>query len=539
MKCLNLILVFFFTIKAQALIPLESLVLGDLSRKYRKDLTQALKYIFQSRGNLKVEHKRSLSFYRGFIEEGENLASFCRTDHRINYVDVWKKNEVKRAVISTLQYIGLDLLARALPKYAKFFEFSEQEFKNLVNRLTGNYCSKNISIISIKQLAKNILFNFTFNTPFILPDIQGNNLFSPKLMELNTVDQVKENEFIQSIKLFKVFCSWGNDVDNLRLLVPLLNNPIIMAFLIRQMTNRRFNWDLVNNEISLRRELQTIQVLCRGAICRKVNHEKFNDLIPRSLGSRNLTMDFKRLYCEQFKNAPYRIKNQEPKILKMIKASKPADESLLVGQFLSLLTGIPDLFVRANKFSDASEFLKFSFQDSWENWARHFLKKMGEDLYFEEPLTLEVVSRKHYFHEFSPRFAVEFDINKGEIDRSVEMVGKLNLSFSLELSKSYLSWAREQWPSVLRESTRKQRKRILKNFVKRIEDQVLSNRKKFILPPWTGKLEELIAKELLTQLALYEGNYFENLKREKVKIPIGLNYAPFALKYIHLKSILK
>ncbi|MCY4523832.1 MAG: hypothetical protein OXB84_03745, partial [Halobacteriovoraceae bacterium] len=41
----------------------------------------------------------------------------------------------------------------------------------------------------------------------------------------------------------------------------------------------------------------------------------------------------------------------------------------------------------------------------------------------------------------------------------------------------------------------------------------------------------IIAKELLTQLGLYRGNFFEKESSAEIKIPIVFNYAPFALKY--------
>jgi hypothetical protein len=525
--------------KASALVPLESLVLGDLSEKYKTEATTPLKYIFQARGKFKVEQKRSLAFYRGFIEEGENLSNFCKVDHKVNYSSIWEKNEVKRSIIATMQYIGLDLLARAIPAYAKYFEFSDAEFKNLTENLVGNYCSKNLSIISIKELKRNILFNFEKGPGLSLPTIEDNSLFPKKLREYNTIDSMKENEFVQAVKLFQSFCSWGNDVDDLRLLVPIFKNPVIMSFLTRQLTNKRFNWDPVNNEIGFKNNKGTVQVLCKGLICRKVSWEVFKNEIPRSLGSRGIEADLKRLYCEDFKNSSYVEKGQEPKILKMIKESSAYEKTLMTGQFIALLTGIPDLLVRATKFSEAKEFLKYSFKDSWDNWAQDFIKEVGPDLYFEEPLTLELVTRELYYHEFKPYFSVEFDVNQGEFDRTAEKIGKLDVSFDIKLGKNYLSWARDEWRSLSQYVEQKNRKRVLFNFIKVIEDQIEKGRKKFLIPPWEGKLENLVAKELLNQLALYDGNFFKYSGNESITIPIRFNYAPFALKYVYFKFLLE
>ncbi|TDJ07673.1 MAG: hypothetical protein E2O68_03230 [Deltaproteobacteria bacterium] len=530
---------FLISLNTYALVPLESLVLGDLSEKYKQEATTPLKYIFQARGKFKVEQKRSLAFYRGFIEEGENLSNFCKVDHEINYSNIWEKNEVKRSVMATLQYIGIDLMVRAIPAYAKYFEFTEEEFENLADNLVGNYCSKNISIISLKELKRNILLHFEKEQGFALPNIVDNSLFPKKLREYNTIDQMKENEFVQSIKLFQSFCSWGSDVDDLRLLVPLFKNPVIMSFVTRQLTNKRFSWDPVNNEIGLKKENRTVQVLCRGLICRKVNWEVFKNDLPRSLGSRGIEADIKRLYCEEFKGADYVENGQEPKILKMIRGSTTADKTLLTAQFLALLTGIPDMFVRATKFNEAKEFLKYSFAASWDDWAKEFIKESGTDLYFEEPLTVELVTRDLYYHEFKPFFSVEFDVNQGEFDRTAEMLGKIDVSFTIKLGKNYLSWARDEWRSLSQYVDQERKNKILFKFVKVIEDQVNDGRAKFLIPPWGGKLENIVAKELLNQLALYDGKFFKFPSNELITIPIKFNYAPFALKYIYFKFLLR
>ncbi len=518
------------------LVPLESLVLGDLSEDYKKEATDPLNYIFSFRGKFKIEQKRSLAYFRGFIEEGENLQNLCKVNYEINYRNQSEKDLVERSMVSTLQYIGLDILVRALPQYAKFFEFSNKEYENLVNGLVGNYCSKNISIMSIRELKKNMMFNFEYGEEFPLPSIKNNQLFPKKLEEINTIDNLMEREFFQTVKLFRAFCSWGNDLDNYRLLVPILKNPIVMAFVIRQLTNQKFNWDSINNDITLKKDFNTDQVLCKGLICRKVDWEKFQNEIPKSLGSRGIKEDFAQMYCSEFSKVNFKRENQEPKILEIIQKEKEFGPNLMTGQFLALLTGIPDFFVGSKNFSDANKFLKYNFEEDWTNWANEQNQSFGENLYFEEPLTFEVVSRELYFNNYYPKFKVMMDINMGEFDKVAEEVGTVKVSFNLKVYKSYLSYIRNEWLGINKMKVQASKDKLLDNFSQTIIDQIQKFRGKFRVPPWSGNLERLVAREILAQLSEYQGNFFINAKAELIEIPIELNYSPMALKYIYFRN---
>ncbi len=531
----TLFFLFFFQ-NAFALIPLESLVIGDLSEDYKKEATDPLNYIFTFKGKYKVEQKRSLANFRGFIEEGENLQNLCKVNYQIKYRSQNDMDEVERSMGATLQYIGLDILVRALPKYAKFFEFTSQEYENLTNGLVNNYCSKNISSISLKELKKNMLFTFEQGDNFSLPDIKDNPLFPKKLGEINTIDNIMEKEFAQSVKLFRAFCSWGNDIENFRLLVPILKNPVVMAFLIRQLVNQRLNWDSVDNHIYYRKDLNTTQVICKGLICRKTNWERFQNEIPRSLGSRDLKDDLSQMYCSQFSKINYKRENQEPKIKEIIQNEKEAGSNLMVGQFLALLTGVPDFFIRSNKFIDAKKFLKYNFEEDWDNWAKEQNKSFEKNLYFEEPLIFEVASREYYFHSFLPKFSVVIDMKMGEFDKVTEIVGSLQVKFNLKLYKSYLAYLRNEWLGINKMKIQVNKEKILTNFSLTIADQVKKARSKFKVPPWSGDLERIIARELLFQLSEYQGNFFMDSKAELIDVPVEINFSPMALKYIYFKK---
>ena len=89
------------------------------------------------------------------------------------------------------------------------------------------YCSKNLTIISLKQLRKNLDIYFEHGASFELPSVQGNPLFPQALPSKFQTEKSRELEFLQTIKLFRAVCSWGTSQI---ILVSwyLLRNPIII-----------------------------------------------------------------------------------------------------------------------------------------------------------------------------------------------------------------------------------------------------------------------------------------------------------------------
>ena len=111
-----------------SLVPLESLLLGDLSENYEKGVSDPINYIFSQTNNSdqKDQSRNELELYRAFFDEGENLANFCDFSKGIEFPNRWQKDEVIRSIMANLQYIGLDITTRALIAYGKYFEFSGQ-----------------------------------------------------------------------------------------------------------------------------------------------------------------------------------------------------------------------------------------------------------------------------------------------------------------------------------------------------------------------------------------------------------------------------
>jgi hypothetical protein len=531
---LNLIIISSW--KVYALVPLENLELGDFSETYSQGKTDPLNYIFTTdneRTQGKDELKRKLANFRGFYEEAENYKNSCKTQQRIQYPTPWDRTQVKRAHLATLQYLGLDVTVRALVEYAKYFEFSESEFNNFSEGLIGNYCSTNISVISINQLKKNLKIKYQTGDGMQLPSIENNSLFPKALLNVSTKDETMKKEFLTTIELFKSFCSWGGEVKNLRLLTPLVRSPIIHSFISRQMIGKKISWDPINNKYFMSKG-ETIRVRCENLICRRHLNSGKEFTLPFSVGHNNYYDDYRRLYCEDFSIEDYKLKQQIPKISKIIKQRTMAEDNFLVSQFIALLTGVPDFLLHADSYQQGQDFLRSSVDDTWTKWAKSQTENYKKELYYEEPLTIELVDNEYYFKRDKANFQVIFDINLGEFDKSVEIKGKIKTYFDLKVSRSFLKWIGREW-KMLDPRKKKYKKDLLDKFHAQVTDQIQKSIKNLPFENFEGSFEKIIIKEMLSQLGKVNDSFYRNRDKELLTIPISFNFAPFALKYLHYR----
>ena len=533
-------LIFICSYTSNALVPLESILLGDFSQKYSKESKDPFDYLFLKKTELngKMSHKRQLTIFRGYYEEGLNLKKYCSEEQKINYPTLWQRDQVKRSLFATLQYIGLDISVRSISKYAKYFEFSNTEYDNLIENIVGNSCSRNLSIISIKQLKKNFKAKFNGENSFELPSIENNPLFPKKLATMVSKDDAKEREFLKTIEMFKSFCSWGGESENARLLVPYLKHPVIYAMLIRQLSSQLLDWSPENRKVLKSRNQKSVKVLCQGLICRRVDKLKFIKKFPKSIGHKSLENDLARLYCNEIRDIDYLIKDQEKKVVKIIKSMTFDLENFLVSQFLSLQTGIPDFFIRGNNYKKASNFLRYNVDRTWNEWALNQIDRFKGDVYYEEPLSTELVDRRLYYKSYESNFKVIFDVNLGEVDRANQMVGKISSTFNIPFSLKFLSWARNEWIK-LDPRNKKRKEKLFHKMKHRIKPAVDSIRSKFPVAPWDGDLDVIIRNEILNQIADYQGNYFDTNRSGILKIPVVINFAPYALKYLRYEYKVK
>lgn len=535
-----IILGLLLPLSAWALAPIESLILGNFSETYSENETDPLNYVFSRDKFLDKKtdsFKRELALYRGFYEEGKNLANYCKEERPIRYASEWEKVQVMRSTMSDVQYIGLDLTARAIPQYAKALEFTREEYENLVENLVGNFCSTNLSVISKKELKNNLMIKFDRDNTFKLPTVKGNPLFPDNLDTYLPPKTALEQEFKYTVKLFQSVCSWGGNPENPGLMVPILKNPALMSFFFRQMDNRAIAWRQLDNSVYSKEDKNTVQVWCDNLICRRTIPETFYNKVYFSVGGTNLSEDLRRLYCQDWRTVDYRPKMNDERLARMMNSISFDEENFINSQFIALITGVPDMLLRGEKFSQGLETLRSSVDYTWNKWANEQIQKQGRELYYEEPLTLELVERSQYFNIFTPKFMVAFDVNLGEFDRIAQRQGKVRVIFHVNVQQSFLKYYRETLKN-LDPRDKAEKERLLKRFKDQITKDVQSAREKFLIPPWKGDLEALIANELTEQMVNVADRHFKVGDHGFLAIPIELNYGMFALKYInHQKTV--
>ncbi len=531
-----------------ALVPLESLLLGNFEDRYEEDISDPLYYIFRDiereRSNVNQRAKDDqnlLKFvlYRGLIDEGHNLHNMCRNRPQIDYPSTNDLNTAKRIYLTTLQYMLLDISTNYMATYAHYFDFNEEEYENLINNLVGNHCSENLTTLSLKQLRQNMRARFSKNKGLALPSVEDDPFFTKAMSRVNTGPDAKKKEFYWTVELFKSSCSWAGDIENARLLVPLARNPLIAAAVIREISGLGLSWDKELEKV-IRIPIENgLRISCKNLICRKGDNATFLKQVPKAVGSNNLQNDFERLYCAQFRDLDYTLKNQEPKILSKIKSITFDEENLLSGQLFSLMSGYPDFFVQAENYSDLMAFMRSPMDRTWDKWAREQNANYKKTMTYEESLTVELVDPELYYSNVKPDFSVELDINQGEFDKSLNIKGKLRLKVELKVKKKFLSWVRDNWKIIDEKKEVNKAERIRIPFRVRLSDTFKELKEKFPIVPWNDALKDVVVNEFSRQISAYEGNYFTVKNEGVVSLPIYLNFSPYALKHMRYRYLIR
>ena len=520
---------------AHALAPVESLVLGNFSEEYSENKTDPLNYVYSrdlSIKNTSREFKQELAGYRGFYEEGKNTVNYCRENHLIQYATEWEKVQVKRSTMALIQYIGLDLITRALPQYAKALDYTRDEYVNMVDGLVGNYCSTNLSVISKRELLNNLYLKYDKENNFKIPTTAGNPYFPDNIESYLPARRALEHELLYTVKLFQSLCSWGGNPSNPGLMVPVLKNSSLMAFFSRQMSGMSIGWKEAENTIFLKEDKQTVRVWCDNLICRKISRENFLSKFYYSVGGTNINDDMKRLYCEDFRNSDYKPKESDPRLAKMMNSMTFDEENLINSQFIALITGVPDFFVRAETFKDGTDLFRSGIDYTWNKWARSMSDNFTRDLFFEEPLTLEQVDTEQYYKFRDGQLKIAFDVNLGEFDRINQRAGKVKVEFNIFVQNSFLNYYRNSIKN-LGFKDEEEKLRLKKRFKMQLTRDIASAREKFIIPPWRGDLEELIANEITSQIIETPEKFLDLSTPGLRPIKVEINYGLFALKYIN------
>ncbi len=152
-----ILIALFMCAAAQALTPLQGLIKGDVREVKQVDPLRGLfSKDFYTGLELNEAQRSKIEMQKAIYGLGSGLANKCKLHRYYTYDSVWSEQTAKRSIVATLQYIGIDVASKAIARYAKDFDLSEEEFKRLTNNLIVNTCSENISVYSKKLIRNNL-----------------------------------------------------------------------------------------------------------------------------------------------------------------------------------------------------------------------------------------------------------------------------------------------------------------------------------------------------------------------------------------------
>src|SRR5690554_4302983 len=419
-----------------ALVPVEGILRGQADLDYQQD---PLRFVFPVLSKQEGEEARKLKLYHHRYQQGQYLNSTCSYYGPIDYGDTWKEGQAQRSVASTLQYLALDTAIKAIGAYGKELPIDEDSYNNLVNNLVNNYCSKNITIFSLKTIKASLKHYYDHPQQDILPRIEDSPYASEFYKNYSGGPQARNHEFEYAIEIFRDFCSWGGEITDYRMMGPYLSNRFIMSFVVENLTNKKQFWDEKSSSVSLVDETDTLTVNCDQLICRRVDSETFKQKFPLSVGSTGLQSDLEKLYCHHFRYLDFKTDTID-QVKEWIK--KQSLESVIFRQnlLLSFMSGVPDPFFGLPDYKELPFLAKSSIDERWSKWSRDVLDAFSKDLLFEESMKLNVKSKSDYITLATEGYSLNVAITLGEMDRMLGEVDKLTMKFDIELSQNYIFW---------------------------------------------------------------------------------------------------
>jgi hypothetical protein len=517
-----------------ALVPVEGLLLGEAVSEFQKD---PLFYIFNDIYDKSREgENRKFHLYKSFYQSGILLNESCHLYQPSRYSSNWSEKQAQRSVVSTLQYIGLDTSIKAIGAYAKKLQLSKDDFENLSHNLTENFCSKNMTLFSLKRVKNNLIYYFDNPQDNIIPSVLTSPFVTKKYQDKTESDQARSNEFDQAISNFKAFCSWGGNVEDYRLLAPYLRDKFIMAFIIKNLMGVQDSFDKKSLKVTPAPSGNTVQVTCRDLICRKADITAFKQNFPTSMGSTGLQTDLSKLYCFHFKNLDYSSSTTIPVVKSWIKEMELENPILETGFLISLMTGVPDPLFGVENYQELPALAKSSIDERWSKWAQQTLNYFSVDMLFEESLKIKVLPRDSISDLRQNGFHLKFNVTLGEMDKVVDESDKLSVSFNIKLSKNYLRYMRNKWSDLSSELDSEGKIQFKEEVSRYINLQLKSKEKLFLQKVWNDEFPKLITQELLSQVNLYKGPLFNSFQDQVLQIPVKFSYGVFALNYLRYKS---
>jgi hypothetical protein len=521
------------TFSAHALVPVEGILMGEADSGIQNDPLQAI--FSEVYDKSQFGENKKVKIYHAAYRSGQNLNESCGYLGTPLYSTVWQDKQAKRSVAATLQYIGLDTSIKAIGAYAKKLDVSQDNFKTLTNNIVKNYCSKNLTIFSLRNVEKALQYYYDNPQMNLIPSVESSPFATAKVKNSTEKPLSRSREFDLVIKNFRDFCSWGGETEDYRMMTSYLSNRYIMAFVIKNMLGLQDKLDDKQQKVLTVESPDTVQVGCTDLICRKDTLTNFKNKFPLSAGSTGIETDLSKLYCHHFRfqDAPQKT---TPEVKAWIKAQELEDPIFQTSQFIALMTGVPDFFNGVESYVDIPLLVKSSVDERWNLWAKNVLASFSKDLLYEESLKVKVEPRRDLASLGTEGFMIDFSITLGEMDRLLRSNDKLDLSFDLKLSKNYLRMLRTKWGVLEKEADFEGQKAFKEEIAKYINLQLKEKEKLFTQKLWNDDFAKLIGEELLQQALTYRGPMFNSYQDEVLKVPVKFSYGLFAIAYLRYRA---
>lgn len=525
-------LLLFLITPAWALVPVEGILRGQAELSFQQD---PLRYIFPIQNEQKGEEARKLKLYHHRFQQGELLNASCSYYGPIDYGDSWRGDQARRGVVSTLQYLGLDTAIKAIGAYARELSVDEHSFSTLTENLVNNYCSKNITVFSLKTLKASLKHYYENPLTSIIPQIETSPYATEAFKSSAGGPKARNNEFEYAIELFRDFCSWGGETHDYRMLAPYLNNRFIMSFVFENLSGVKQSWDETTSKVTLSPDPETLKVNCEQLICRKVDSDQFSKKFPLSVGSSGLKSDLEKLYCQHFRFQEYR-NTTIPEVKEWMKEQSLESVVFRQNLMISFMSGVPDPFFALPDYKELPFLAKSSIDERWSKWSKEVLASYSKDLLFEESMKITMIPKSDYISLVTQGYTLDILITLGEMDRMLGDMDKLKLKFDIKLSRNYILWLRKQWSEHLKNADFEGQKKILKQLEANLKSLFEAKEPYYLQKVWNDQVFRIVADELLVQISKAPVSWFEHSLQDKmVNIPVTFHYGIFALGYLKFR----
>lgn len=478
---------------------------------------------------------KKIKLYQATYESGQNLHESCSYLGVPAYASLWQEKQARRSVAATLQYIGLDTTIKAIGAYSRKLDVDAESFRILRTNLVKSYCSKNVTVLSIKNIEKSLDYYYTNPDMDLVASVDSSPFASAMFKQFTEKSEARSKEFDLLIRNFRAFCSWGTEVEDYRMLTPYLNNRFIMAFVFKNMLGLQDQIDETEFKVITKASKSTVQVACNDLICRKETPVNFTAQFPLSVGSTGIVTDLPKLYCHHFRFQDQPQKTI-PEVKEWIKSYELEDPVFETSQFISLMTGVPDLLNAAESYLDIPLLARSSIDERWNKWATTVLNSFSRDLLYEESLKVKVEPQEDMAQLSSEGFMVDLMVTLGEMDRLLENNDKIKMSFDLKLTKNFFRQIRSK-SVVLDNEIDIEGKKEFRNEIARYIDIQLKEKEKLLTQKmWNEDFSKLIADELIRQARLYKGPLFNSYQDQVLRVPIKFSYGLFALSYLRYRA---